>query len=60
MNNFDVYRTERNYYGNRGDKYYNEMWFDVNPEGSTYDTIRANLEGPKWKNPDGGGEPFWL
>ncbi|GAB6986107.1 hypothetical protein JCM10369A_26310 [Nocardioides pyridinolyticus] len=56
----DMNRYNRSYYGNRGDKYYNETWFDVNPEGAEYDTVRGNREGPKWKNPDGGGEPRWL
>ena len=60
VNDYDMWVRVGDYYGNRGGKYYNEFWFDINPEGSTYDTIRANREGSKWKNPDGGGRPFWL
>ncbi|TGN65427.1 hypothetical protein EXE59_16770 [Nocardioides eburneiflavus] len=60
VNDYDMYREDRDYYGNWGDKYYNKVWFDINPAGSTYPARRVDASGPKWKNPDGGGAPRWL
>lgn len=60
VNSFDMHTRKADYYGNRGDKYYNEAWFNINPDSATYVPLRGNREGHKWKNPDGGGAPWWL
>lgn len=60
VNYWDVYRYDKDYYGTRGERYYNKFWINVNPAGSVYPTITAVHSGPRWKNPDAGGWPFWL
>lgn len=53
----DIY--ERDYYGTRGERYYNKFWIDVNPSGAEYPPEQYSHSGPRWKNPDAGGKPFW-